>query len=328
MARPRERNKHLPKYVTVINGSYWYRPDENTNIKLAREGDLPTMYKKYAELLVEVPAGPITTMNDLFDRYIADIVPKMAERTQKDYTWIIGKLREVFGHMKPNDILPRDIGLFLDVKKGKQSRNRMVAVLSAVFTKAVGRWYVADRNPCMGVERNDSQKRTRYVSDEEFKAVYSIMLPRQQIAMDLALLTGQRQGDLLKLTWENVREDGIYFQQGKTGKRLLVEYSPELRAVLERARKLLPEIPRKYVLRRRQGLPYTSQGFKAIWIRYMRKAVEKGLIAEKFTFHDLRAKSVSDTLNIQEAFERAGHTSMAMTRGVYDRGTRKVKPLK
>jgi len=29
-----------------------------------------------------------------------------------------------------------------------------------------------------------------------------------------------------------------------------------------------------------------------------------------------------------EAMERAGHTSMAMTRGVYDRGTRDVEPLK
>ena len=46
------------------------------------------------------------------------------------------------------------------------------------------------------------------------------------------------------------------------------------------------------------------------------------------TFHDLRAKSVSDSGSIQEAFERAGHTSMAMTRGTYDRGIRKVTPLK
>jgi len=60
----------------------------------------------------------------------------------------------------------------------------------------------------------------------------------------------------------------------------------------------------------------------------MRKALKLGLIQERFTFHDIRAKCVSDSSSLEEAFERAGHTSMAMTRGTYDRGERKVKPLK
>lgn len=338
MARPRTSNKHLPKYVTVIHGSYWYRAPKKQPVRLAAVGEESAMYSKYAEYIKDVPSGPITTMGDLFDRYIKDIVPKLAPRTQKDYLWIIGQLRKVFGDMLPGDIKSKHIGGFLDVAKGKVSRNRMVSVLSAVFTKAVGRWYVVDRNPCAGVERNESGKRDRYISDEEFKAVYAIMPPRHQIAMDLALLTGQRQGDLLSLKWEHVLEDGIYFQQGKTGKKLLVGYSPTLTAVLLRARNMVPQIPRFYVIRRRNGKPYTSYGFRSIWQRYMTKALgvknkdgtwkHEPVIKQRYTFHDIRAKTVSDTVNIQDAFDRAGHTSMAMTRGVYDRGTRKVTPLK
>jgi hypothetical protein len=60
----------------------------------------------------------------------------------------------------------------------------------------------------------------------------------------------------------------------------------------------------------------------------MRKLHRTGKLPERYTFHDLRAKSVSDSATLDEAFERAGHTSMAMTRGVYDRGVRKVKPLR
>ncbi|HEY4646977.1 MAG TPA: tyrosine-type recombinase/integrase, partial [Steroidobacteraceae bacterium] len=215
-----------------------------------------------------------------------------------------------------------------DVTKGKIQRNRQVAVLSAVYAKMVGRWYVAEKNPCRDVERNPSKKRTRYVTDAEYKAVHAIMPARVQIAMDLALLTGQRQGDLLRLHWKNATEDGVFFQQGKTGKRLLVGISPTLEEVLVRAKRMVPQLPREYILRKRNGHRYTSEGFRAIWQRGMRKAIKTGAIAERFTFHDLRAKSVSDSATIEAAFERAGHTSMAMTRGVYDRGIRKVTPLR
>jgi integrase len=252
----------------------------------------------------------------------------LGERTQKDYRRHLKVLHAWCGHMGPNDLQPRDIGKFLDVPKGKIQRNRQVAVLSAVYAKMVGRWYVADKNPCRDVERNQSKKRTRYVTDVEFQAVYNIMPARAQIAMDLALLTGQRQGDLLNLHWKNATPDGVFFQQGKTGKRLLVTISPALEEVLVRAKRMVPQLPREYVLRKRNGSKYTSEGFRAIWQRGMRKAIKLGAIAERFTFHDLRAKSVSDSSSIEAAFERAGHTSMAMTRGVYDRGIRKVTPLK
>jgi integrase len=148
--------------------------------------------------------------------------------------------------------------------------------------------------------------------------------------MDLALLTGQRQGTLLKLKWSQVTPEGVLIQQankgGKKGKRLLIEMSPTLEAVLVRAKAFLPHLPREYVIRNRKGRAYSQNGFRKNWQTAMAKFVKAGGL--RFTFHDLRAKSASDAVTIQDAFERLGHTSMAMTRGVYDRGVRKVKPLK
>jgi integrase len=205
----------------------------------------------------------------------------------------------------------------------------------------VGRWYVAEKNPCQNVERNPSKRRTRYVTDEEYAIFYHLASPRLQITMDLALITGQRQGDLLTLKWASVKDfgrlqdgsedprNGISFRQGKTGKKLLVGLSDALRDVLARARFMVPVVDiGGYVIRTRRGTPYSSDGFRACWQVVMKKAMKRGLLQERFTFHDLRAKSVSDSKNIQEAFERAGHTSMAMTRGTYDRAERKVTPLK
>lgn len=325
--RPRIRNKHLPKYVALIHGSYWYRGPGQKPQRVCRKGDERTLYQFLADNARPIE-GPITTLSDALDRYLNEVVPTLAPRTQKDYRRHIEILRRVFGHMNPNDLLPKHIGQFLDVKTGKIQRNRQVAVLSAVYSKMVGRWYCAEKNPCQHVERNPSRKRRRYVTDAEYEAVYAIAPPRVQIMMELALRTYQRQGDLLSLKWEQVDDEGVNFQQGKTGKRLRVKRkgAAKLNAVLARAQKLLPHLPREYVVRNRDGRAYTSEGFRAVWQRVMRKAMKTGALKERFTFHDLRAKAISDTKDIQKAFEGAGHTSMAMTRGVYDRGVREVDP--
>lgn len=339
MGRPRTANAHLPKYVTVRGASYWYGPTGQKAVRICEVGDYPTLYRFLADKLE--PAREARTIGDLFDRYIREELPKLAAETQRGYLDHLTKLRAWCGHMHPDDLTSKDVGRYLrpdGVTKGLITRNRQVAVLSAVYGYAVGLWYVAERNPCLQVKRNRREKRTRYVKDEEFAAMYAVVPAAMQIAMDLALLTGQRQGDLLGLKWDNVTEAGIYFRQGKTGKQLMVAISDELAAVLERAKLLVPQLPRQYVIhpskerRNADGsikpLRYTGSGFRAIWQRKMRRLFKAGVLTERFTFHDIRAKSVSDAATLEDAFERAGHTSMAMTRGVYDRGIRKVKPLR
>lgn len=353
MARPRKLNRHLPKYVELNNGTYYYRPTHGESVRMThadgtsiRHGQEAAMYGWLADKAEPIAMPDQPTLADCFARYKRDVLPTLAPRTQKDYLRALDVLEDEFGARAPDDVKPRDIGRFLDVRKGKIHRNRQVAVLSAVYSKCVGRWYCADRNPCSEVERNASSKRTRYVTDAEYKIVYDAMPPRIQITMDLAVITGQRQGDLLKLRWEDVTPEGVLFVVSKTrkkvGKKLLVEMSPTLEAILTRARKMLPHLPREYVIRTEEGLPYTPEGFRAIWQRrmkrlcrgYYRKPRGKEpvwvppALPERYTFHDLRAKSVSDSDTIELAYERAGHTSMAMTRSVYDRGVRKVKPLR
>lgn len=72
--------------------------------------------------------------------------------------------------------------------------------------------------------------------------------------MDLATITGQREGDLLKLPNRDptvYTDEGIAFRPGKSKRRhprhdvivesaktVIVEWSPELRDVIDRARKL------------------------------------------------------------------------------------------
>lgn len=143
-------------------------------------------------------------------------------------------------------------------------------------------------------------------------AVYRLGSPMLQSAMDLATMTGQREGDLLKLSRSQLTDEGSAFSIGKskrrhsrhgriveTAKKLIIEWSPELRAVTERLKKLGPDI-RPTLLCNLQGKPFTPDGFRPNWHRLMTRATtadKEGTppaLAERFTFHDLRAKSASD----------------------------------
>ena len=274
-------------------------------------------------------------MNELFDKYEAQCIPELQPRSQRDYRGILVKLRETFGHFTPQEVKPRMVMEFLDVKKGRIHRNRMVTILSTVFKKAMGKWLIDEdlRNPCTVVERWPTKPRTRYVTDAEFAGMRAICCPQVQIAMDLALLTGQRQGDIVGLTWKMVHTVGvprdkwyIEIRQGKTGKHLGIAITPAVEAVLRRARVMEPSWPHAFVIRTEHGERYTEDGFRAMWQRYCRKWEALG--HERFHFHDTRAKSISDNKNLDSAYLLAGHIDIKMTRRVYDRNIRMVEPLR
>jgi len=280
------------------------------------------------------------TVNAILDRYQADCFESLATRTQQDYAGIIRTLRIHFGERIAADLVPRDFAPFMNVSKGKISRNRHLAVMSAAFHYAMKRLYWIDRNVLRDVTRHETRPRTRYITDEEFNAVRAMMPLRHQLAMDLALLTGQRQGDLLSLKWSQLQDMVLLFQQAKTKKRLAIAVSPALEAVLDQCW-MLPGRD-EYVLTRVQGGRFKTSGFKSVWQRYMRRAsrgyskkAHRGakavyyppVIESAYTFHDIRAKSASDTLDINAASSRLGHTNLSMTKRVYDRGYRLVQPL-
>lgn len=266
------------------------------------------------------------TVNEILDRYEREVLPhQLAPRTQKDYTRHIRKLRSEFGTRVAADLKPRDFGPFLHViGKGLIHRVRALAVLSAAFTQAVSSWYLLERNVLRDVKRPKSKPRDRLVLDSEFWAMHSTASPRIQLAMELALHTGQRQGDLLNLQWADI-SDAVNVYQSKTGKRLAIEILPDLEKVLDRCWQLPNR--NKYVLCRRDGSRYTSEGFRAMWQRTMRRAVKRGVLATTFTFHDLRALAATKCATPEIAMRLLGHSNISMTLRVYRRGIERVQAL-
>jgi integrase len=263
------------------------------------------------------------TVSEILDRYARECVPKLAPRTQRDYARHIEHLKRAFGSRVASELKPRDFGPFLQVRKGVHQRVRQLAVLSSAFTHAVSFWYVLDANVLRDVKRPKGQPRDRLIEDHEFEAVKSRAPLRVQLMMDLALRLGQRQGDLLDLKWSDLKDGCVHVHQSKTGKRLAIEISQDLKRIFGKCW-FLPNRG-EYVITRKCGGRYTSEGFRALWQRTINAYCRRG--GKRFTFHDIRALCATKCSSPEEAMKLLGHTNISMTLRVYRRGVERVKAL-
>jgi integrase len=99
----------------------------------------------------------------------------------------------------------------------------------------------------------------------------------------LALWTGQRQGDLLRLQCSACDGTHIRLRQSKTGARVVIPVGAPLKAALDAAKKHGP-----IILTSTDKRPWTPDGFRASWGKACAKA---GIIG--VTFNDLRGTAVT-----------------------------------
>ncbi len=113
-------------------------------------------------------------------------------------------------------------GTVIPARRATVAANRELALFSTIFNKAREWGYTAKTNPCAGVAKNKETPRRYYADDAVWQAVRDCAAVELQDAMDLAYLSGQRPGDVLRFTQRDIVEDALTVQQGKTGKRLAI----------------------------------------------------------------------------------------------------------
>lgn len=320
MGRPRTKNRNLPPRVYLRSGTYWFVDAGGRWHKLART--VPDMHRALAALLGDAPQAG--TWTDVFARYRRDELPKKAPKTQRDYGRALDTLTRVFGHMAPRQTLPRHIAAFHDArgKTAPVAANRELAVLRAICRLAT-RWGVLDSNPCQSVARHPETPRDRYVTDAEFAAVRALAGPREQAMMDMAVLTGRAEGELLALHRRQLGADGIEFAARKRGRKVIIRWSAELRTVVDAILADQP-VASVWIICDKRGQRVLAETFRTAWGRLMTRAIDTGAMTERFTFHDLRAKAGSDSAT----GEHLGHTSQAMLERVYRRKPKMVDPTR
>lgn len=316
MGRNRKHRKDLPERMVFNHGAYYFITKGGKWEWLGK--DIREALRRYGDFISTPVAG---RMKAIMDRYMVEVAPTKAPRTLKNNAREITALEAGFGHMEPHEVTPTGIYQYMDVRP-RVSANREVALLSSVFKFAI-RKGLASENPCRFVSRNQEKPRDRHVEDHEYQAVYNVAPPVIQCAMELARQTGLRLGDLLKLNErENVRDDGLYVVTGKTGRKILFEWTEELRSIIERCRGLRGTVKNllRYLLPNREGQRYTVFGFSTLWQRVMRTSG-----VDRFQFRDIRAMAANQS---KRPSDLLGHGDPRMTDRVYLRGPRKVTPNK
>lgn len=167
--------------------------------------------------------------------------------------------------------------------RSASSVNYELAVLSRIFTLAID-VEAAATNPCRKVRKlRVNNRRERYLSDDEETALMNQLTGRRKHLrpiVQLALGTGMRRGELLRLTWPNVdfARGVIHVKQTKTDRDRQVPMSRQVREVLLTLRK-----SRKgdFVIHTRKGKPIleVKRAFRAA-------CDDAGIV--NFHFHDLR----------------------------------------
>ena len=107
----------------------------------------------------------------------------------------IKNLKRAFGKMLPENIKPKHVYAYMDARgvASKTRANREKLLLSSIFSHMI-RWGVVESNPCKVFKNFREKPRDRYVEDWEYHAVLALASPILRAAMEIAAITGTRQG--------------------------------------------------------------------------------------------------------------------------------------
>jgi integrase len=161
------------------------------------------------------------------------------------------------------------------------------------------------RNPLEKIGRiSDGSRRNAVWTDYQMASLLFTASSKLRLALLLARWTGQRQGDLLRLTWTAYDGTHIKLRQGKSGALVRIRVHSELKAALDGAKREAVTI---LTTTRRDPTPWTADGFRASWAGACERAGVEGV-----TFHDLRGTFVTlayrNGSSIKEIAEITGHS--------------------
>jgi integrase len=260
---------------------------------------------------------PVHAMSEALRKYADEVSPEhRGERWERlrlaviERTW--PKARQAIG-----DVTGADVAAWRDARSGEVSAAsvaREMTLLRCVFESARRDWGWIDDNPMRDVRRpREPPSRKRRVMDDEIDAMIAALgyrrgdVPETQsqrvaVAFLLAIETAMRAGEILGLTWADVREKAVRLPRTKNGDVRDVPLSPAARALLA----LLPRggdavIDVKPALR------------DALFRKARSKAVECVPSVASLHFHDSRAEAIwrlSKKLDVLDLARIIGHRDL------------------
>jgi integrase len=286
---------------TLADGTvrtYWYAWRGGPS--LHGEPGTPEFIASYNEAVAAKAATPQGVILSILHGYQAsEDFRGLADSTRRSYVPLIRRVEKDFCDFPLSALTDRRTrGVFMAWRdkiaavSGRRQADYAWSVLARVLSWALDRGIVA-ANPCTHGGRLYRGSRAEKIWTAADEATFLERAPAHlRLALLLALWTGQRQGDLLRLPWSAYNGAYIRLRQSKTGRRVQIRVGAPLKLALDSA-------PRRstIMLTTSDGKPWTSDGFRASW----RKAsAAAGIVG--VTFNDLRGTAVT-RLALAEASE-------------------------
>jgi integrase len=250
----------------------------------------PEFVASYNEAAAKKVAPPTGVLLALLFRFqeSADFQFGITPRTRRDYIKQIKRIERTFGDF-PIKALddPRSKAVFLEwrdrlAQTSLRQADYAYATLARILSWAHDRGLIA-KNPCVKGGRLYHGTRVHKIWNDEDVARFMRTAPSYlRLAMLLAINTGQRQGDLLKLPWSSYDGKVIKLRQRKTGVYVSIPVADALKVALDAAPRRSP-----IMLTNSEDGPWSEGGFQSAWSRVATRAGIRGL-----TFHDLRGTAV------------------------------------
>lgn len=351
--KPRQ-NEKLPDYVYLKKGRYVFVPymgrgkrgkEESLKLdgQLVREGaTLREIWRAY-DLMHNQDDTSLKWLLDQFldSKHFKSLKP-VTRKGYQGYKEVICRKKlkngSTFGDLPFASITIKIVRRYLDSRDARIAANREIQFLKSAFSWAIQYIDGVTNNPCVGVTLNKQPPRDRYVTHDEYDLVHKIAekssYPYIAIAMEFAYLCRARRGEVFALKRSDLIEEGVYLQRGKGSDSEITLWTPRLEKAVKAAKAYQREAPTPldggYLLHDKKGLAIKKNAFDSAWKRVVTQAMETGItengetlkLEERFTFHDLKAKGISD-----HQHKHGGHRSGKMKR-VYDRLPDLVKATK
>lgn len=171
-------------------------------------------------------------------------------------------------------------------RHSRSTANRTIALLRLVFAWGIKRG-LCQSNPAIAVEKIRRPKDAKVVNrrwrDNELEIVLNEAPAWMQVPIAIAAFTGMRESDVVRVTWKSY--DGCEFEtrQLKTGNPIWIPAHYRLRAILDAARRIGPQIVVGV-----RGRPMSANSFGSRFFEFIARLREAGKVEPGLSFHGLR----------------------------------------
>lgn len=317
-ARRKKENIGLPPNLYKRKGIYYYRDTRTKKeYSLGKNRTLAitetinanlTLSNQQTSLIDRINNVKVVSLHDWLDEYHLILQNRgLKNSTLKFYSNRINILKNNFSNVNLEDVTTRLISDFIgSYSKRKPTMAKLLkSLLSDALNEAIARGII-DKNSASVIKNPRVVVQRPRLTLEQFNYALLNANDKYRNIFLLAILTGQRISDLVKLKWTDIQDDKIFIQQLKTDTKIAISIDLHLKCVDCSIRDVLNNLHNN-----KETVCNTSISSLRNWFAKCLPASKKNP-----TFHEIRSLSArlyEKERGAEFASALLGHKSMLMT---------------